>query len=33
MKEIEEKAPDQDKYTTTPEFNKLTKENFTERLK
>ena len=34
IKEIEAKIPpDHDKYITTPEFNKLTKENFDERLK
>ena len=31
IKEIE--IPNHDKYITTPEFNKLTKENFDERLK
>ena len=31
--EIERKTFDHDKYITTPEFNKLTKENFDERLK
>ena len=30
---IENKIPNQDKYVTTPELNKLTKENSTERLK
>ena len=33
IKEIEAKIPDHDKYITTPEFNKLTKENFDERLR
>ena len=34
IKEIEAKIPpDHDKYITTPEFNKLTKEKFDERLK
>ena len=30
---IENKIPNQDKYVTTPELNKLTKDNSTERLK
>ena len=30
---VEDKIPDQSKYITTPEFNKLTAENFTARLK
>ena len=33
IKEMEEKTPDHDKYITTPEFNKLAKENFDETLK
>ena len=31
--EIEKKIPDHSKYITTPEFNKLTAENLSERLK
>ena len=31
--EVEYKIPNHDKYITTPEFNKLTAENFTARLK
>ena len=30
---VENKIPDRSKYTNTPEFNKLTAENFTARLK
>ena len=30
---VENKIPNHDKYVTTPEFNKLTAENFTARLK
>ena len=30
---VENKIPDHSKYITTPEFNKLTAENFTARLK
>ena len=30
---VEDKTPDRGKYVTTPEFNKLTVENFTARLK
>ena len=30
---IEKKIPDHDKYITTPKVNKITKENFAERLK
>ena len=33
IEEIKKKIPDHDKYITTPEFNKLTKENFAKRLK
>ena len=32
MKKIEKKIPNLDKHIATPEFNKLTKENFAERL-
>ena len=31
--EVEKKIPNHDKYITTQEFNKLTTENFSERLK
>ena len=31
--EVEIKIPNQDQYITTPEFNKLTAENFAARLK
>ena len=33
ISEVENKIPNHDKYSTTPEFNKLTAENFTARLK
>ena len=33
ISEVENKIPNHDKYITTPEFNKLTAENFTARLK
>ena len=33
ISEFEKKIPNCDKYITTPEFNKLTAENFTARLK
>ena len=33
ISEVENKIPSHDKYITTPEFNKLTAENFTARLK
>ena len=33
IEEIEQKIPNQDKYTTTQEFNKLTFGNFISRLK
>ena len=33
ISEVENKIPRHDKYITTPEFNKLTAENFTARLK
>ena len=33
ISEVENKTPNHDKYITTPEFNKLTAENFTARLK
>ena len=33
ISEVENKIPNPDKYITTPEFNKLTSENFTARLK
>ena len=33
ISELENKIPNYDKYMTTPEFNKLTAENFTARLK
>ena len=33
ISEVENKIPKNDKYVTTPEFNKLTAENFTARLK
>ena len=32
ISEVENKIPNHDKYSTTPEFNKLTAENFTARL-
>ena len=31
--EVENKIPNHDKYITTPEFNKLTAENFAAKLK
>ena len=31
--EVENKTPNHDKYITSPEFNELTSENFTARLK
>ena len=33
ISEVENKIPNHDKYITSPEFNKLTAENFTTRLK
>ena len=33
VSEVENKIPNHDKYITTPEFNKLTAENFATRLK
>ena len=33
ISEVENKIPDHAKYITTPEFNKLTEQNFTIRLK
>ena len=33
INEVENKIPNHDKYITTPEFNKLTAENFTASLK
>ena len=33
ISEVENKTPNHDKYISTPEFNKLTGENFTARLK
>ena len=33
ISEVENKIPSHDKFITTPEFNKLTVENFTARLK
>ena len=33
ISEVENKIPNHGKYITTPEFNKLTAENFTARLK
>ena len=33
ISEVENKLPDHTKYITTPEFNKLTAENFASRLK
>ena len=33
ISEVENKIPNHDKYITSPEFNKLTAENFTARLK
>ena len=33
ISEVENKTPNHDKYITAPEFNKITAENFTARLK
>ena len=33
IKEVENKIPNHEKFITTPEFNKLTAQNFTARLK
>ena len=33
LKNVENKIPDQSKYITTPEFNELTAENLTARIK
>ena len=33
IKEVENKIPNHEKFITTPEFNKLTPQNFTARLK